>query len=114
MPEQKPPRQCPECGCDRWRMRDADRLYDANMRYSRQVEKLAAEKGILTHQMTVQEHEHRDHMARLSRKISRQARVIVRLEARLRALKARPYEDAPLGESAPAVEYDAAEGGGDA
>lgn len=91
-------------------MREANSLYDANMRYSKQVEKLAAEKGILTHKLTVIEHEHRDHMARALRKISRQSRVIVRLEARLRALKAKPYEDAPLGESAPAAEYDAAHG----
>ena len=102
-----PPRQCPECGADRWKMREAHRAYDRAQQLDRDVQKLAAKNGVLTYQIRAQEEAHKDRMSRALRKIQRQARVIVRLEARLRALKAQPYADAPLGESAPAAEYDA-------
>lgn len=104
---ESPPRQCPECGCDRWAMRDAQRRMDLTSFLYRRVEKLAADNGLLTYRLKVIEIEHRDALSRVSRKIVRQARVIVRMEAKLRALKAKPYEGAPLGESAPAAEYDA-------
>lgn len=100
-------RQCPECGCDRWAMRDAIRQSQRVTRLERDVRKLAGENGVLIYQARVKDDEHSDHMSRSLRKINRQARVIKRLEERLRALNAKPYEDAPLGESAPAVEYDA-------
>lgn len=101
------PRQCPECGSDRWKMREADRNFDRRIQIERDVEKLAARNGVLEYRLKAQEQTHRDHTSRALRKINRQARVIKRLEERLRALNARPYEGAPLGESAPAVEYDA-------
>lgn len=107
---EQPPRQCPECGCDRWKMRQADRLYDANLNLHESLKKAAAENGILKYQATLAEAEHRAHTSRLSRKVIKQARVIVRLEARLRALKQRPYEDAPLGETAPNAGYDQHDG----
>lgn len=103
----KPPRQCPECGCDRWKMREAARNADYAEQKARDAEKLAAKNGVLSYRMRVQADEHRDHISRALRKIQRQARVIKRLEARLRALEAAPYADSPLGESAPGAEYDA-------
>jgi hypothetical protein len=80
------------------------------------AEQMAARAGIDGLRQRLEHPEHKDHAARLQRKIQRQARVIVRLEARLRALGARPYADAPLGETAPAAEYDAlsSDGKGDA
>lgn len=105
--ERQIPRQCPECGCDRWQMRDAARKHEYALRMEREVNKLAARNGVLSWQIKAKDEEHRDHMGRALRKIQRQARVIKRMEERLRALNARPYEGAPLGENAPAAEYDA-------
>lgn len=102
----EPLRQCPECGCDRWKHREAERSTDRRYQLERDAEKLAARNGVLSFQNASQEVSHREHMSRALRKIQRQARVIVRLEKRLRDLKVKPYEESPLGESAPAAEYD--------
>jgi hypothetical protein len=91
-------------------MRESERNYDRRLQLERDVERLAAQNGLLSYRLRAQAEAHRDHMGRALRKISRQARVIRRLEERLRALNARPYEDAPMGETAPAVEHDVEHG----
>jgi hypothetical protein len=100
-------RQCPECGCDRWVARDAGRARDRAERTMEEAEKMAARAGVDYLRQKLARAEDRDHVSRLQRKIQRQARVIVRLEARLRALNAKPYTDSPVGENAPAAEKDA-------
>ncbi len=109
-------RQCSECGCDRWVARDAERARDRAQRAMEEAERMAAKAGVDSLRQKLAHEEDRDRVSRLQRKIQRQARVIVRLEARLRALNTRPYADSPLGESAPAAEYDAEawDGKGDA
>jgi hypothetical protein len=104
--EESPPRVCPECGADRWKMRDATRLVEANLRLNEQVERLAARNGVLSHQLEVIALEHREHFSRGARKIARQARVIRRLEAKLREHGVPPYQGAPIDQTSTGAEYD--------
>jgi hypothetical protein len=101
------PRQCPECGCDRWRARDADRTSERLRQKARDAEELARANGLLRYQLAEAQAGVKEVQSRLQRKIIRQARVIRRMEERLRHAGRKPYEGAPLGESAPGVEYDA-------
>lgn len=103
-----PPRVCPECGADRWKMKDASRTFERLSAKTRDVEKLARENGLLRYKLEIAEAEYRDHQSHQSRKIVRQARVIKRLEERLRAAGVRPYEGAGLGEVSTGAEFDAA------
>lgn len=103
----RPKRQCEECGSDRWVARDAQMRFAAAQRMNDAAQKIARENGELRLRVAVLEAERNEIQGLLQRKITRQARVIRRMEERLRELGRKPYEDAPLGESAAAAEYDA-------
>ena|SRR5688572_4424018 len=101
------PRVCPECGADRYKMRDANRIYDNARRAQADAERLAQKNGLLTYKNQIAEREAKERMSSLQRKIARQARVIVRLEERLRFINRPPYENAPIEETSTGAEYDA-------
>lgn len=110
--DRKTPRICPECGGDRWKAREAERNREAAYRQRREAEKIAEENGLLRYKLRLAEREAAETAGFFQRKITRQARVIRRLEERLKALDSKPYEDAGLGETAPGAEYDAAQEAG--
>lgn len=106
MPEiQKVQRVCPECGGDRYRAKNAQRDLEAAQRHHKTAKDIARENGLLRYQLAVAEAQARDSHSALSRKVSRQARVIRRLEEKLRARSVKPYEGAGLEETAPGVDY---------
>jgi hypothetical protein len=89
-------------------MRDAKRVSEALSRKIGDAENLARENGLLRYQRDTAQAAAREAQSLLQRKVVRQARVIRRLEERLRALNAKPYEGAEF-ETAPGVECDAAQ-----
>jgi hypothetical protein len=73
----------------------------------RDAEDLARSNGLLTYRLKEAEAENARAQSQMQRKIVRQARVIRRLEGRLKGQA--PYEGAGPGETAPGAEYDAAQ-----
>lgn len=81
----------------------------ARLRREREnVEKLARDNGLLRFRLETQKADAQEHQSSQARKIIRQARVIKRLEERLRAAGQRPYEGAKIEETSTGAEYDAA------
>lgn len=100
-------RVCPECGGDRWKAREAERNFERAYRQRREAERIAEENGLLRYKLALAEREAAETAGLFQRKITRQARVIRRLEERLKAAGHKPYEGAKLGDTAPGADYDA-------
>lgn len=80
---------CPECGADEWIVKAGyQHMVEANARFRRSNDSQAIEIARLKLELM----ELRDRDKGRDRKVRNQARVIVRLENRLRALGKRPYE----------------------
>lgn len=90
-------RVCPECGSDTWRAAHYDDLADARDRHQRKNESQALQ--ILRLELRVAELEAREHLR--GKKVMRQARVIRRLENRIRSLGVFPHEGATLDNISP-------------
>ncbi len=103
----QPPRVCEECGADRWFARDASRTRENLDTKIRDVEDLARSNGLLTYRLKEAEAKNARSQSQMQRKIIKQARVIRRLEVRLKGQA--PYKGAKPGETAPGAEYDAAQ-----
>lgn len=101
-------RVCTECGADSWQSRAFERLNRRNVELQTDVERLARENGLLRWRVEDAKAQGVSELGSLQRKVRRQARVIVRLEKRLRAAGQRPYEGAELNETAPGAAHDAA------
>ena len=101
---------CPECGADRWIASHVERDRDETRRLSQAAIRMAKEAGVkeLKSQLLVAANE--DHVKRLQRKIMRQARQIVRLEAKLRDAGVKPYAGETASEINPFAEWDAKRG----
>lgn len=54
-PSAEPERQCPDCGSDRWKAREYDRLRDRAQRLARDAERLARDNGLLTYRLRIAE-----------------------------------------------------------
>lgn len=93
-------RICRECGADTWKASNYDELVAARDRHWKTNREQAIE--ILTLKLRVAELE--EHERTRQRKTVRQARVIRRLEDRLRELNQFPYEGFGLGETAPVAQ----------
>lgn len=83
-------RVCEHCGSDTYKAADYDRQSQSNQRLRTAAERLAAENGVLRHQMALLEMDWRDRLARFQRKIQRQRAHIRRLANRL-PVQERPY-----------------------
>jgi len=90
-------RVCRECGADTWKASNYDELAEARDRHWRKNQEQA--QTILRLELRVAELEGL-HQSR-QRKINRQAKVIRRLEERLRSLSVFPHEGASLTGTSP-------------
>lgn len=94
-------RVCPECGTDRYLAERHDRLLQRREYLQRSVERLARENGLLSFRLKDAHAWAEEQRAGLQRKVTRQARVIRRLEKRISALGEKPHEGVALHETAP-------------
>lgn len=103
----KPPRICPECGGDRYLARRADRDLERSYEMQRAARRMAAEAGVAKFQMDILKMDHEQRTAGMQRKITKQARVIRRLEERVKELGGKPYDGAiSRDQTAPGAEFD--------
>lgn len=94
-------RVCPNCGTDRYQAERADRLRARKEHLEREVERLARENGLLIFRLRDAEHWAGERVAALQRKLTRQARVIRRLENRLLKRGEQPHEGVTPDQAAP-------------
>jgi hypothetical protein len=104
---EKIPRVCPECGGDRYMAHEGKNYFDLALRHGIKAEGIARENGLLRYKLSIAESDASERVSGMQRKVIRQARVIRRLEERVKQLGAKPYEGATLDETAPGAEYDA-------
>lgn len=77
-------RVCECCGSDTYKAEHFDDVRDRANREARAADRVASENGVLRLRLRMAEETHIEAQAGLQRKIARQARVIRRLEERLR------------------------------
>ena len=94
-------RVCPRCGTDRWVAERFDRLRARKAHLERQIDRLARDNGLLSYRLQDAEAWAAEQRSALQRKVTRQARVIRRLERRLLERGEQPHEGIVPGESAP-------------
>lgn len=86
-------RECPECGSDPWLSREFPRVRDENAALRKRLVIQAREHAAAKELWEIERLEWREWQRANSRKTSRQAKVIRRLEKRLRDSGRFPYRD---------------------
>lgn len=102
------PRVCEHCGSDTYKAENFDRVRDSLTKYRERCENLARRNGLLQVRLEISGADAVEERAGLQRKVNRQARVIRRLEDRLRKLGRKPHEGVSPGETSPVMQADEA------
>jgi ssDNA-binding Zn-finger/Zn-ribbon topoisomerase 1 len=84
---------CPECGTSGWMHRDAERQRDQLRWMYFDVERLARDNGKLRYELDVAREADKREGAYLRRKVVKQAKVISKLEGKLRKRGQQPYDE---------------------
>ncbi|MFE2998690.1 hypothetical protein ACFXG4_27270 [Nocardia sp. NPDC059246] len=82
---------CEHCGANSWAVEMADRYQDRSERLQREYERQAADHAVQAAQWRVKELHHAEAHHGFQRKVAKQRRTILRLEAKLRKLGVPPY-----------------------
>lgn len=97
-------RVCEHCGSDTYRSDNFDRVITRSHRLESENRKLAAANGIHAAHARMRGLEHDDRIAGFQRKVQQQARVIRRLEKKIRDLGSAPHEGVTPSETSPVTQ----------
>lgn len=85
--------KCPECGADDYVQKYYDKLCNEQLRVSKLYKDMRAHHGLREAEWELERISITEGMKSLQRKTQKQAKVINRLEEKLRALRQQPYKE---------------------
>lgn len=84
---------CPECGAEPFKTQNYDKVVKERDESNRWYKKISADHGLEKAEWRIKEIELTETIKHTQRKTVKQAKVIQKLEDKLRRLKQRPYEE---------------------